>query len=389
MVVVYETLDDLEAVYQECQTYLPVAQHLRAITNGRAGRRELAKLHRRMQDAANALGNLDVAEGHGDEAVALFAALKNEAPPDDIVAAMDYWVVLQSQAAFYADSGRHREATELTDAAIVGYRELLNRDPENLVTKFRLAEGLRCKASLGYYLYDYDRVKTASYESMQLFRELTEASPFNHRYKAFVLCATEGALDCAIHAGDWQELDRLAEQAVTMYHSLDPQNIDELFDGYYGRIYEILWEASRRHLSNYDGDPTADGTCNLLCIYSYLDALQGRNDLSNTTRADIARTCGMELSDQASLFSAIDQIEGRSRYWLGMSLIHEAIAFGVLAEKESSEPQKSKHLQRSVAAIQQLKQKFPVVERDRLYSKAGELNWVMQTELYKSEIAKQ
>ncbi len=80
MVIVYETLDDLEAVYRECDTYLTVAQRLRELTNGCAGRAELAQLHRRMQDAANALGNLEIAERHGDEAVALFATLKQEAP---------------------------------------------------------------------------------------------------------------------------------------------------------------------------------------------------------------------------------------------------------------------------------------------------------------------
>ncbi len=118
-----------------------------------------------------------------------------------------------------------------------------------------------------------------------------------------------------------------------------------MFDGYYGRIYEVLWEASSRHLDNYEGESTPDGTCNLLCIYSYLDALRGRNDLSDTVQTDILRTCGIELSDQDELFSAIGQIRGRSTYWLGMSLIHEATTFGILAEKEPERAAKVKVLE--------------------------------------------
>ena len=94
----------------------------------------------------------------------------------------------------------------------------------------------------------------------------------------------------------------------------------------------------------------------------------------------------MELSDQDALFAAVGQIQERSRYWLGMSLIHEAVTFGLLAEQEAGQPQRSNHLKRSVAALKRLEQEFPVVMRDRLYSKAGELNWVTQTELYRREI---
>jgi len=386
---VYETKDDLEAVYQECNTNLPLAQRLNSLTGGRGGRRELAELHRLMHDAANRLGNFNVAEGHGDASVALFAELKQEAPPDDILAAMDYWVAVETQALFFAERRRHREATEKMDASIFAYREWLKRDPENLMTKYRLAEGLRLKSTQSYYLYDYDRVRKAAYESIDLFRDLTKASPSNHRYKGFVLCATEGALDCAIHVGDWQELEKLAADAVTLYRSLDPESIDIGFDGYYGPIDEILWEAARRHLNAYTGDRSSDGTCALLCIYSYQDVLQGRLELSDAVREDILRTCDLELRDQDALFAAIGRIEGRTKYWLGMSLIHEAVAFGLLAEQETGEPQRSIYLKRSVAAIKRTKQEYPVVARDRLFSKAGELNWVIESELYKSEIGDQ
>ena len=383
MVVVLETLDDPEAVYQECQTYLPVAKHLVAVTNGRDGRGQLAEFHRRMHDMATLRGELDVAEKHCEQAVALFAKLKDESPPDDIVAAMNYYVVLQSQASFYAETGRQHEATANTDAAIAGYRDLLRRDPENLETQYRLAEGLRCKAAIGFYVNDYRQVREAARESIELFRDLTRKAPSSHRYKAFVLCATEPALDCAIHSGDWQELDALAEQAVALYRGLEPLNIDQTFDGYYGRIHEVLWEASQRHLDTFAGKKTNDATAALLCIYSYQEALDGRYELSGRVQADVVRTCGIKLSNQDELFAAIDQIDEKSDFFSGTSLIHEAVAYGLLAQGDSDPSKQSKRLQRSVGALQKLRQQYPVVARDRLHTKAGELKWVMETELYK------
>jgi serine/threonine protein kinase len=385
MVSVYETRQDLAAVYRECSQYLPMAERLNALTGDRGGRDVLGELRRLMHDAAWQLGNPEVAEQHGDSALAHFAELKREAPEDDKFASLNYWIALQTQAMYYAQQGRHDEATKNTDAAIAGYRQLAMRDPESLESRFFLAEGLRVKCDQSYYLYDYARVRAAAHESIEILRDLIDRSPTNHRYKAFFVAAAGNAMECAKHTGDWRQLDQLLEEAVTVYRSIDPEHIDSGFEGSYGPVYESIWEATRRHLANDSGPQTADGTCALLCIYAYLEALPGRYELSTQTRADIARTCGFDLANQDALFTKMHQLPGRTEHWLATTLIHEAMVYGFLAQQATDDQHRTEHLQRAVAAIKRVKQEHPVIASHRLFTK-GELNWVRGTELYKTEI---
>lgn len=387
MVSVYIVRQDAESVYRECTLYLPMAERFHELAEDEQGREVLGEVQRLLHYSALQMGKNSTAKGHGQSAVTHFKELK-QAAPDDTVTATSYWQAIQTRAMEHAANGLHTEASRDMDAAIRGYRELAQRNPEDLEFQYVLADALRWNCYQGCWTYNTAKVKESGYESIKLLRELIRKSPSNHRYKATFVASSGHVAEIARGECDWQELDARLEEAVEIYRTLDPGTIDMQFEGSYGTVFENVWEATRRHFQTFDGKPSPDGTCALLLTYAFMESIHGRKELSKEAQANIVRTCELELTDQDDLFTAVNRIKGRSAFWIGSTLIHEAVVHGNLAENADDQASRSDHLARSVAAIKRVKQRHPEIAAIRL-PVTMELQWVRQTKLYQQEIGDQ